>query len=194
MSQSRESHVNGFVMSGFSPFGMLFVVVAVVIAIATWVILAASRFTQGGIVERPERVPQLYGYTVCLIALVMAIVSIIGIAGSGFDLTTPALNVDSDFGFEPSVSSFEAYRATYDRERRMMDTRNTGVAPDTTPESVLRQRYTALRADRIDRAVARAHRTILTDAFALLLAIALFIPHWRWMRRLGPSNLGSTAT
>lgn len=186
--------MNGFVMRGFSPFGLLFVVVAVVIAIATWVILAASRFTQGGIVERPERVPQLYGYTVCLIALVMAIVSITGIVGSGFDLTTPALNVDSDFGFEPSVSSFEAYRATYDRERRMMDTRNTGVAPDTTPESVLRQRYTALRADRVDRAVARAHRAILTDVLALFIAIALFIPHWRWMRRISQSTLASPAT
>jgi hypothetical protein len=186
--------VNGFVMSGFSPFGTLFVVIAIIIAIATWVILAASRFTQGGIVERPERVPQLYGYTVCLIALVIAIVSITSMVGSTFDLTTPALSVDSDFGFEPSVSSFEAYRATYDRERRMMDTRNTGVAPDTTPESVLRQRYTALRADRVDRAVARAHRAILTDAFGLVLAIALFIPHWRWMRRLGQSNLASPAT
>lgn len=52
--------MTGFVGRGFSPLGMFFVLIVIIVAIATWVILAASRFTQGGIVERPERVPQLY--------------------------------------------------------------------------------------------------------------------------------------
>ena len=136
-----------FAGSGSSPFGTFFIIILIIVLIATWVILATSRFTQGGIVERPERVPQLYGYTVCLIALAIAIVSVTGIVGSAFDLATPTMATDSEFGFEPSVSSFEAYRATYDRERRMMATGNSTVVADTTPESVLRQRYEALRND-----------------------------------------------
>jgi hypothetical protein len=187
-SHTRECRVMNVAGPGFSPFGMFFVVIMIIIAIATWVILAASRFTQGGIVERPERVPQLYGYTVCLIALVMSIICITGIVGGAFDLTTPAISADSEMGFEPSVSSFEAYRATYDQERRFRSTGNGAVAPDSTPESVLRERYSALRADRVARAQARAHKTILTDALGLLLAIALFIPHWRWVRRLGGAS------
>lgn len=46
-----------------APFGIFFAIVAAVVLIAAWVILAGSRFIQGGVVERPERVPQLYGYT-----------------------------------------------------------------------------------------------------------------------------------
>jgi hypothetical protein len=48
--------VNGFEVQGSSPFGMVFTIIVILVLIATWVILATSRFTQGGIVERPERV------------------------------------------------------------------------------------------------------------------------------------------
>jgi amino acid transporter len=180
--------VDGFAVQGSSPFGAFFTIVVILVLIATWVILATSRFTQGGIVERPERVPQLYGYTVCLIALAIAIVSISGIVGSAFDLTTPTIANDSEFGFEPSVSSFEAYRSTYDRERRLISNGNATVVADTTPERILRQRYEALRNDHVERATVRAHRALLTNSFGLLLAIVFFVIHWRWVRRLGGSN------
>ena len=63
------------VSSGAGIFGTGIVIVAVLILTAAWVVLASSRFVQGGVVERPERVPQLYGYTVCLIALIWGLVS-----------------------------------------------------------------------------------------------------------------------
>src|SRR5215213_2945489 len=77
-----------------------------VILIAAWVILAGSRFVQGGIVERSERVPQLYGYTVCLIALIWALISVMAIIESALSLSSPEIRGVSEFGFEPSVSSF----------------------------------------------------------------------------------------
>jgi hypothetical protein len=186
--------VNGFAVQGASPFGTFFTIIVILVLIATWVILATSRFTQGGIVERPERVPQLYGYTVCLIAVAIAIVSVTGIVGSAFDLTTPTMTTDSEFGFEPSVSSFEAYRATYDRERRVMSSGNSTVVADTTPEPILRQRYEALRNDRVERAIVRAHRALVTNVFGLLLAIVLFVIHWRWVRKLGGSSFAPPTT
>jgi len=187
-------NVNGFALSGSSPFGTFFTIIVVLVLIATWVILATSRFTQGGIVERPERVPQLYGYTVCLIALVIAIVSVTGIVGGAFDLTTPTIANDTEFSFEPSVSSFEAYRSTYDRERRMTSLGGGTVVADTTPEQILRQRYEALRNDRVERVIARAHRAMLTDLIGLLLAIVLFVFHWRWVRRVGGSSAAPPVT
>ena len=92
------------------------------------------------------------------------------------------------------MSSFEAYRSTYDRERRMTSVGSGTVASDTTPERVLRQRYEALRNDRVERAVARAHRALLTDSLGLLLAIVLFAYHWRWVRRLGGSSVVPSST
>jgi hypothetical protein len=186
--------VNSFAVQGSSPFGTFFTIIVILVLIATWVILATSRFTQGGIVERPERVPQLYGYTVCLIALAIAIVSVTGIVGSTFDLTTPAIANDSEFAFEPSVSSFEAYRSTYDRERRLTSNGNTAVAADTTPERILRQRYEALRNDRVAQTIVRAHRALVTNSMGLLLAIGLFVIHWRWVRKLGGEEFVSHTT
>jgi hypothetical protein len=69
-----------------------------------------------------------------------------------------------------------------------MSNGNATVAVDTTPERILRQRYEALRNDHVERTIARAHRALVTNSFGLLLAIVLFVIHWRWVRRLGTLN------
>jgi hypothetical protein len=47
----------------------------------------------------------------------------------------------------------------------------------------LRQRYEALRTDRITRNRYEAHRSLVTSTLLLLLALGLFVGHWRWLRR-----------
>jgi hypothetical protein len=164
--------------------------------VAAWVVLVCSRFIQGGVVERPERVPQLYGYTVCLVALIWALVSTGNIVESTLTLSAPAYRAGSDYGFEPSVSSFEAFRTSYDRSRRMMSMDSRDTKLDSIPEPELRRRYEALRADRIERNTVAARRSLITSVFSLLVAIALFVVHWRWLRRVSASATfgGSTRT
>jgi hypothetical protein len=166
----------------FRVVGGSFLGVAIV---AVWVVLASSRFTQGGVVERPERVPQLYGYTVCLVALFWAIVSTVNIVESTLTLSAPEYRAGPDFGIEPSVSSFEAFRTTYDRSRRMMSMDPGQAKLDSVPEPELRRRYEAMRADRIRRNTVEARRSLITSVFSLLVAVALFVWHWRWLRRVG---------
>jgi hypothetical protein len=176
-------------MIGVSPgggvFGFAFAVIAALVLVAAWVILAGSRFIQGGVVERPERVPQLYGYTVCLIALIWALASVKSIVENTISLSAPELRGTNEFTWEPSVSSFEAFRATYDRARQM-NTAPNEAKPDSVPEPELRRRYEGLRADRIHRARFEARRSLLVDAISLLLAVALFAFHWRWLKRKVP--------
>jgi hypothetical protein len=164
------------------PFGIVFAVIAALIVIAAWVIVASSRFVQGGVVERPERVPQLYGYTVCLVALIWGLVSAVSVVDDALSLAAPELRGSPEMNWtEPSVTSFEAFRATYDRSRRiaMPDAQKL----DTIPEPELRRRYEALRADRIRRGSYEARREIVTDTLSLAIAAALFAFHWRWLRR-----------
>jgi hypothetical protein len=168
--------------AGGGMFGFAFAVIAAVVLVAAWVILAGSRFTQGGVVERPDRVPQLYGYTVCLIALVWALVSITSIVETTVSLSAPELRGSSEFTWEPSVSSFEAFRATYDRARQMSGGPND-ARPDSVPEAELRRRYEGLRADRIQRTQFEAKRSLVVSALSLLFAVALFAFHWRWLKR-----------
>ena len=94
-------------------FFALFTLVPLGLLLLLWLLLARSTFLQGDDMERPSRVAQLYGYTVCLIAV----------------------------------------------------------------------------ADRIERVRFQAQRAIATSALSLILAIALFAIHWRWLRPR--SDIGS---
>lgn len=181
-----------FIASPAARVGMFIFWVVVVIGTATWVILASSRFVHGGAVERPERVAQLYGYTVCLIAVVMGITSVLGIVDAAFNRASPHLAETTDWGWqEPSVSSFEAYRATYERAQQFRNDPNA-PKPDTVSEAELRRRYDALRADRVERVQFRSRRSLVTNTLTLLLAAGLFAWHWRWVRRRVPVEITAT--
>ena len=161
--------------------GLTLPVITGIVLIATWVILAGSRFIQGGVVERPERVPQLYGYTVCLIALIWAVTSVIAIVENSLAMSAPEQRRRSEPGWELSVSSFEAFRITY-RARPIVGP-DGAVKYDSIPETELRRRYDGLRADRIIRGRFEAQRNLITAGLSLVIAVALFVFHWRWLRR-----------
>lgn len=176
-------------MIGFDyamPMSVIGSVVVGVVVLAALVILASSRFVQGGVVERPERVPQLYGYSVCLGMLIWAIVSAVSIVGAALTLNDPLYRTGREFpGIEPSTSSFEAFRTTYEMSRRYMGREERTTPVDSIPEPVLRQRYDALRADRAARNAAEARRTLIVSSLSLLAAAGLFAAHWRWLKRIG---------
>ena len=168
---------------GPGPSGFMISAIAGVILIAAWIILAGSRFVQGGVVEHSERVPQLYGYTVCLVGLLWALNSVIGLVESAQALSAPAYQRQNEFGIEPSISSFEAFRLTYDRARRFNSGDPMQAKLDSVPEAELRRRYDTYRADRIASIEAEARQRLVTKAISIVLAAGLFAFHWRWLRR-----------
>lgn len=168
---------------GPGPFGMVFTTIAAIVLIAAWVILAGSRFIQGGVVERPERVPQLYGYTACLVGVLWALSSIIGMLESVQALSSPAYHHESEYGFEPSITSFEAFRLTYDRARQFSAPNPSESKLDTVPEAELKRRYETYRADRIEATIVDARQALVKQIVSLFLAAGLFAFHWRWLRR-----------
>jgi hypothetical protein len=180
----QDTRIVSLGTDGPGPFGGVGpVAAAAVMLIAAWVILAGSRFVQGGVVERPERVPQLYGYTMCLVGLLWALGSLVSLVESAQALAAPAYHRASEFGIEPSVTSFEAFRLTYDRARRFSAPDPTQTQLDSVPEAELRRRYATFRADRIAATEAEARRALVTKGVSLLLGAGLFAFHWRWLRR-----------
>ncbi|HEX2779715.1 MAG TPA: hypothetical protein VHM30_09460, partial [Gemmatimonadaceae bacterium] len=169
---------------GGGPLFFAFSLFPLALLLCLWLLLARSGFVNGDDMERPSRVGQLYGYTVCLVAVIVFLVSTNSLVENAFTLSNPLEARESDFGpWEPSLTSFESYRATIDRERRIAAVNGQMAPRDTTPEPALRTRYEALRADRIARMRFHAQRDIASSALSLLLAIALFAIHWRWLRR-----------
>ena len=128
--------------------------------------------------DKPHRIAQVYGYAVCLVAIVVALINIASIVNSAFDRANP---LESGPTFGPSLTSFEAYKATY---RQVPATTGTAAAADTLPEPALRARYDALASDRVASVRYRTAREMTTSGILLLLACGLFFFHWRWARRL----------
>jgi hypothetical protein len=130
--------------------------------------------------ERSDRVAQLYGYSVCLIAVVVALISIPTLIDNGFKLSNPLTEHGYPYyGGAASLQSFDAYKATADQP-----------APDGSPktarphlsDAALRAQYEALRADRMESARFDASRSMTGALVMLLIAAGLFAFHWRWLR------------
>ncbi len=134
---------------------------------AVWLAVAVI-VHKGDDVDRPNRMAHLYGYTVCLISLVVALITLSSILNAFFDRANPP---------------FEGYKATYRREQAVFD-RGQDAKPDTVSEASLRARYDALVRDRIAATRYRTSKSITIGLIFLALAVVLFITHWRWVRRL----------
>ena len=98
-----------------------------------------------------------------------------------FTLANP-LQGENDFG--PALSSFEAYRATHHLSPYLDPTERDAARRTPPSDAELRTRYQALRADRTERNRYQAQRSLVSAALLSLFAAALFLFHWRWLRRL----------
>ena len=147
---------------------------------AIWFVVATTLALRGTDVDKPNRMAQLYGYTVCLITLVVSLVSISSMLDAAFDRANP---LQSEFGMSASLTSFEAYKATYKINRPPWQ-RDADAGPDTTSEATLRQQYDAVVADRVASTAYRTSKSLTTSGILLLISMGLFAFHWRWVRRL----------
>jgi uncharacterized membrane protein YcjF (UPF0283 family) len=169
-----------------SPASFLFLLplLVAVLSLALWIGFA-STLARRDAVDRPNRIAQWYGYSVCLVAVVVLLVTLTGMVNSLFTLANP-LHGENDFG--PALSSFEAYRATHDQSPYLDPTEREAVRRTPPSDAELRTRYQALRADRIERNRYEAQRSLVSAGLLSLFAAALFVFHWRWLRRLSSTG------
>ena len=162
--------------SPFGFFGLLLYALFAVVVAPVFILMTRAAMNNGGSVDKPNRVRQWYGYTVCLIAVITGLICMAGVLDHAFDLSNP-LAAEGRFG--ESLSSFDAYKATRDRGFPA----SQRAASDTVSDATLRVRYEAVRADRIAQTTFQARKGLVTDLILLAIAIALFVTHWRWLRR-----------
>ncbi len=181
--QSRVTVVNDFAQTHFDPW--IVVAESFILLAVAWVIVGNRYFFEGDTMERPaNRIAQLYGYTVCLIAVIVFLVSVQSIASALLSLHRPLASSDG-YGMQ-SLDSFEAYKATFDEPSGPYVTEE-GAAVKKTPmpsDAELRARYEALRAERISSNIYDAQKDITLSGLMLVIAVVLFIVHWRWLRTL----------
>jgi hypothetical protein len=168
-----------FAVEGASPFGTA-AIVLLLLVVVLWFVLATAAALKGSGQAARHPVAQMYGYTVCLIAVILGLTSLSSILDAAFQRAYPLQN---EYGYGVSLKSFEAYKATYVRERAFGP--QGEVQPDTASEPTLRRRYDALVEERLDTTSYRTSKAFITSGFLLIVSALLFLLHWRWLRRVG---------
>jgi len=133
--------------------------------------------------EKPHRMAQIYGYTVCLVAVITFIICIANIIPAVMDLSDP-LHAGGPFMLSgtPSMASYDNYKMDILKSEKPEDQKTgTNYIPD---DKTLHSMYEAARADRINQANHSSIRSIVVNSLIILISIVLFITHWLWMRRL----------
>jgi hypothetical protein len=140
--------------------------------------------------DRPHRFSQLYGYAVCLTAVIVGLISGNNVMEAIFDLSDPA---HASWGGRGDVPpTFEEYRANK-RQAARSDAKPTEAVPSgrtadgtasTLSDDELRKIYDAKRTDMIATQTFHARRSLASSLLLLIASIALFVWHWRWLRGL----------
>lgn len=132
--------------------------------------------------ERANRIQQAYGYAVCLIAVVTALICVNGAARNAINLMDP-IAAASVYG-EP-IDSFESWQAS----GRNQYGRPDGAGPDTTSVETQRRQYQAVRASVLARHSFNTRRDLATQAALLIVALVLFMTHWKWLQQSRPTKV-----
>lgn len=175
-----------------TPGSMLMTAVAVVfvaLLLLAWLFVSATLALRGDNVEKPNRIPQFYGFTVCLLAIIVGLTTISSIIGTLFDRANP---LDSSGTFGQSLTSFSAFKATGGARRVFVESpvagagvqRNTMDSTRLRSDSSLRAEYNARVTDRVTHVRYDTNKSLVTNGLLLLAAIVLFELHWRWLRRM----------
>lgn len=119
-----------------------------------------------------------YGYLVCLIAVVTSLFTLNSLVRNAFDYANPAMSreVSGEFG-----ASLEGCKQRYP-ERFARPRQPSEPAAALPPDSVIQRFCTQERQARIESVRYGAMRSMVTSALLLLVALGLFLVHWRWLR------------
>ena len=136
--------------------------------------------------EKSQRITaQIYGYAICLVAVLTFIFSTISLINSIFDLGDP---IHSGFtpGGSPSLASYENYKM--DVMRMTQKGNEATVAQPATDEQTLKAMYEAAKNDKIQSAKHQANKSITISGIMIIIAFILFFTHWRWMKKIGRTD------
>lgn len=132
---------------------------------------------------RPPWIAPLYGYVVCIVAVITFLVSVMGLVDAIFERANPLYGRGGAYGpMGQSLTSFESFRASQRERTRTEPPGSQRAASDTPSTAELRQHYETLRAERIEQGRFQATQRLVKHGLLMLAAVILFVTHWRWLR------------
>ncbi|HEX6627602.1 MAG TPA: hypothetical protein VF105_06595 [Gemmatimonadaceae bacterium] len=132
-----------------------------------------------------SRIAQVYGYAVCFITVIVILISIKSVVDAVIDLTDPIRAESGGYGRSGrSLGNFELYKLDARREPRPPSTvaGPPKAQADSLSDADLRRLYDAEREQAIGNVRFRAMRTLIGSGLLIVVALILFVVHWRWLR------------
>jgi hypothetical protein len=133
--------------------------------------------------EKPHRVIQVYGYTVCVVAIIAFLIAANEMVHALINLGDP-LHAGSMYtmGQAPSLASFENYKLDV---LKMQKKGEDIFAPSYMPDDqTLRGMYDAAKEERIISVRLANVRSLIGSGMTILVSVILFLTHWFWMRKV----------
>ena len=127
--------------------------------------------------EKSQKIQMVYGYAVCLVAVITLLISVTSMVYALIDLTDP-MSAYRTYGKDaPSLASFENYKVDIIK----------ATNPEhelTLDDPTLKVMYEAAKNDAIAKVKHSSMRSVIVNSLVLLICIILFTTHWMWMQRL----------
>ena len=122
---------------------------------------------------KKTKMSQVYGYIVCIIAVITMLISLGGLITSVIDSMDPLYT----WGDTNHLSSFENFK---------MNALNSGKSdiaynPD---DATLRTMFEDAKNHKIRKVQHETKKSIIVSSVLILISVLLFLVHWRWMRRI----------
>ena len=132
--------------------------------------------------EKSQKVgAQIYGYTVCVVAVIAFLISVTTLVNAIIDLQDP-IHGGIWFTQGPSMASFENYKMDILKSLQKGDeSLKASYIPD---DQTLRAMYEAARADKIQSVKHQSNKSIIVGSLLIFICVILFLTHWRWVRKL----------
>ncbi len=128
---------------------------------------------------------QIYGYLVCLVAVITVLICVSTLVYAILDLGDPIHAGWTPPG-APSLASFDNYKMDILKSApREGEAANRYIPDDQT----LRTMYEAAKNDKIQSVRHESNRTVVIDTILIVICIVLFVTHWRWMRKLAKADI-----
>jgi len=136
--------------------------------------------------EKSQKMPQIYGYLVCLVAIITVLICASTLVYAILDLGDPIHAGYTPPG-TPSLASFDNYKMDILKSvPKEGESAKTAYIPD---DQTLHAMYEAAKDDKIQFIRHEANRTIVIDSILIVICIVLFVTHWRWMRKLSKAEV-----
>lgn len=132
--------------------------------------------------EKNTRIAQIYGYLVCLVAVITFLIAITNLFNAIINLQDP-MHAEGNYNSSGNLVSFEEYR--FEKIRNYQQSGDSLTKASVPDAKELRQMFDDQRNNHLQSVKLKNFRAIVTYGVLLLVSLILFIIHWRWLRKMG---------